>query len=424
MHIYFSGIGGVAIGPLALICRDAGYTVSGSDLVESRFTKLMKKAGIDFAIGQDGSRIAAVHKKQPIDWLVISSALPADHPEIAFAHQAGIKVTKRADMLNTILAEQKLKMIAVAGTHGKTTTTAMLVWLFKQCGVPVSYSVGTSFSFGPSGAYQSGSEYFVYECDEYDRNMLAFAPDLSLITVVDYDHPDTYPTHAAYDQAFIDFAKQSRQLSMWYDDATRLNLESHRTQVLDPAEPQLTHIQLPGAHNRANAWQAITAFNQLFPDWSLDELIEKINIFPGTDRRFERLAPNLYSDYAHHPGEIRATLQMASELHDVVIAVYQPHQNLRQHQIADEYRDCFDRATHIYWLPTYLSREDPSLAVLTPEQLITHLDNPEVAEPAEMDRALVEKLRAHLQRGELVVCMGAGTLDEWTRTHLSALAIN
>jgi len=424
MHIYFSGIGGVAIGPLALICRDAGHTVSGSDLAESRFTELMKQAGIDFTIGQDGSHIAAVHKKQPIDWLVISSALPADHPEIAFAHQAGIKVTKRADMLNTILAQQKLKMIAVAGTHGKTTTTAMLVWLFMQCGVPVSYSVGTSFSFGPSGAYQPGSEYFVYECDEYDRNMLAFAPEFSLITVVDYDHPDTYPTRAAYDQAFIDFANRSQQLNMWYDDAARLNLENRCSQLLDPAEPQLSHIRLAGAHNRANAWQAVNAFNQLFPDWSIDELIEKINIFPGTDRRFERLAPNLYTDYAHHPGEIRATLQAASELHDVVVAVYQPHQNLRQHQIAGEYRDCFDQATHVYWLPTYLSREDPKLAVLTPEELITQLDNPEVAEPADMNQALVEKIRSHLLRGELVVCMGAGTLDAWIRAQLPKLTID
>jgi UDP-N-acetylmuramate--alanine ligase len=421
MHIYFSGIGGVAIGPLALICRDAGYTVSGSDLTESRFTKLMQQAGLEVTIGQDGSHIASMHQKQPVDWLVISSALPADHPEIAFAHQNGIKVTKRADMINAVLQNTRLKMVAITGTHGKTTTTAMVVWLFKQFNLPVSYSIGTSFSFGPSGAYQTGSEYFVYECDEYDRNMLAFAPSLSAITVVDYDHSDTYPTRADYDKAFIEFAGQSGRLIMWYADATRLNLEGRCTQVLDAAEPRISRIKLPGQHNRANAWQAAKTFIELFPDKNLDEVIAALERFPGTDRRFERLAPNLYTDYAHHPAEIRATLQLASELNDVVIAVYQPHQNLRQHQLAHEYGNCFNQAARAYWLPTYLSREDPNLPVLTPAELIAHLDTPGVAEPAEMDDALLAKLSSHLQEGELVVCLGAGTLDEWVRKHMGQL---
>lgn len=422
MHIYFSGIGGVAIGPLALIARDAGYAVSGSDLAQSRFTDIMQRTGIDFAIGQDGTHIAAVHRKQPINWLVVSSALPADHPEIMFAQQAGIKVTKRADILNTILHDKQLRLVAISGTHGKTTTTAMLVWLFKQFKLPVSYSVGSSFSFGPSGTYAPGSQYFVYECDEYDRNMLAFSPYLSLLTTVDYDHPDTYPTQADYDQAFIEFTNQSGQMVAWQTDAARLKI-SHLINVsLNNNDAEIATIKLAGLHNRQNAWLAVRAFLQLFPDEPIGEIIHAINNFPGTDRRFERLAPNLYSDYAHHPAEIRATLQLAREQNQLVVAVYQPHQNIRQHQVANEYGDCFNQAAHVYWLPTYLSREDPELAILTPRQLIAMLDAPEMAESAEMDQALLAKIKTHLDGDELVVCMGAGTIDEWLRAHLADLS--
>src|SRR5690606_5798559 len=110
----------------------------------------------------------------------------------------GIKVAKRDELLARILHEKNLKLIAVAGTHGKTTTTGMMVWLLQQLGVPVSYSVGSTLSFGPSGKFDPKSEYFVYECDEFDRNFLHFHPYLSLITSVGYDHPDIYPTPENY----------------------------------------------------------------------------------------------------------------------------------------------------------------------------------------------------------------------------------
>lgn len=415
MHIYFSGIGGAAIGPLALVARDAGYRVSGSDLSESLITDEVRATGLEFAIGQDGTHIAAVHAKAPIDWLVISSAVPPDHPEVQFAHKAGIKISKRAELINLILERERLKLVAVAGTHGKTTTTAMLVWLFKQFGIPASYSIGSRLSFGRSGSYQPGSTCFVYECDEYDRNMLAFSPAVSLVNNVDYDHPDTYPTRGDYNSAFIEFVHQSQTVLMWYADVARLSLEKQCDVVLDAADPHIASISLAGQHNRQNAWAAVQTFLALFPDRLLDDVIAKVSSFPGTERRFERLAPNVYTDYAHHPSEIRATLQLARELHDIVIAVYQPHQNIRQHQIAHEYQDCFKEATHIYWLPTYLTREDPDLETLTPTQLISRLSEPGIAEAAEMDNALVDKLHQHQANGELIVFMGAGTIDAWAR---------
>ncbi|MGD8373248.1 MAG: Mur ligase domain-containing protein [Candidatus Woesebacteria bacterium] len=414
MHIYFSGIGGVGLGPLALICRDAGYDISGSDMAEGRFAKLMQDLKIDFAIGQDGSHIAKVHKKNPIDWLVISSALPADHPEIAFAKKNGIKISKRADMINLVLQQKNLKVVAVAGTHGKTTISAMLVWLFKQFNMPVSYSVGTSFSFGNSGSYEPGSEYFVYECDEYDRNMLNFKPFLSLITTVDYDHPDIYPTKQNYDQAFIDFAHQSQHVIMRREDALRLNLKDICDTLIDPNNGYINNCELAGLHNRQNAWQAAVTFKQIFADKSFDEIMHKMDLFPGTDRRFERLAQNIYTDYAHHPAEIKASIQLARELSNNVVAVYQPHQNVRQHEIKDEYQDCLSRAKQVYWLPTYLTRENPQLNTLTPKQLIATLKSTN-AQPAELDDLLSNKLSKHLSEGDLIVFLGAGDIDDWAR---------
>ena len=137
---------------------------------------------------QDGVFLRKKHEEKPIDWLVQTSALPKGHAEIEYAKENGIRVSKRDEFLSNFIEEKKLKMIGVAGTHGKTTTVAMTVWAFKQLGIPVSYSVGTTLGWDVSGKYDPDSEYFVYEADEYDRNFLAYHPYMAVITSVDYDH--------------------------------------------------------------------------------------------------------------------------------------------------------------------------------------------------------------------------------------------
>ena len=194
MHVYCSGIGGVGIGPLAMLALDAGYEVSGSDAQNSEMVELLQKRGATISLTQTGAEIAAAHQQKPIDWFIYSSALKEDHPELLFAGKNGIRTSKRDDFLNELISVHELQLIAVAGTHGKTTTTGMLVWALQQLKVPVSYSIGTSLSFGPPAQYTPGSEFFIYECDEFDRNFLHFHPQLSLIPSVDYDHADTYPT--------------------------------------------------------------------------------------------------------------------------------------------------------------------------------------------------------------------------------------
>lgn len=417
MNVYFAGIGGVALGPLAEIARDIGYEVSGSDPNEGLMTKRLAETGITVNTDQSGMFLQTQHQQAPIDWFIYTSAMPKDHPELVQARQLGIAhIVKRNEFINFILAEKQLKMIAIAGTHGKTTTTAMFVWAMQQLGIPVSYSIGTTISFGPSGKYAPGSEYFVYECDEFDRNFLAFTPDLSLITSIDYDHPDTYPTRGDYATAFTQFMNQSSQVIMWNHDMIEgLTPPQAAWQLRDD---EMIDFTLAGIHNRANA--TLIAKAAEFLTLSDQDLMRTaLNSFPGSARRFEKLGDNLYTDYGHHPAEIAATLQLARELSEHVVLVYQPHQNVRQHQIRGEYTDCMQLAEHIYWLPTYLTREDPALAVLSPEELTTNLVNREAVSYADLNDDLWKSISTARAEGKLVLCMGAGTVDGWLRKQLN-----
>lgn len=427
MHIYFSGIGGAAIGPLALIAKQAGYIVSGSDARDSQYIHYLKENGIDdIHIGQTTEQIAAAHAHKPIDWLVYSSAVEPNRPELVFCQQNSIKATKRSEFLNEILAGNDLKLIAIAGTHGKTTTTAMAIWIFKQLSIPVSYSVGAKLSFGDMGEFDPKSQYFVYEADEYDRNFLAFQPHLSLISGIDWDHPDTFPTREGYYQAFEQFLDQSRRSFLWQDDADKLKVGvSDKIVLLDPDDSQIdAKIKLAGHVNRLDAWLAANALQKVV-DKPLSELLEIISEFPGLSRRFEQIVPNLYSDYAHTPPKFRGALQLASELAgDNVVVVYEGIHNLRQHFIKDELADIFDNVKKLYIVPTYLGREDKSLKILTPTDLLDLLSvkSKEHAVTAELNPALAEKIRQHTANGDLVIGFSAGSggsLDEWLRKRFS-----
>lgn len=415
--MYFSGIGGVGIGPLAEIAHDAGYEVCGSDREAGLMTEALQARGIQLSFDQSGAFLAQEHARAPFDWFVHTAALPEDHPELVLARSLGIRTGKRDELLAQIITEKNLKLVAVAGTHGKTTTTGMLVWTLQQLGVPVSYSVGSTLSFGPSGAFDPASQYFIYECDEFDRNFLHFQPWLSLVTSVDYDHPDTYPTEDEYRSAFRQFIVQSNQVVMWQRDADYI--KSRYPQAWQLQDDEVMALALPGAHNRRNGTLVMKACERM-DGLDNQEARGWLEQFPGTGRRFEKLADNLYSDYGHHPIEIAATLQLARELSEHVVLVYQPHQNVRQHEIRAQYTDeVFRGAEEIYWLPTYLTREDPALSVLTPHDLTAGLTHPNIHH-AELDNALWERLNAARDAGKLVLCMGAGSIDGWVRGRLGA----
>ena len=397
MNIYFSGINGTGIGPLALLAHEAGFKVFGSDAKRGAIYDDLIDCGVEFKIGpQDGAYLQTVYDTAGLDWFVYTSALPVDHPELVLARKLGLKTTKRDGLINLIIKEKGFKLIAVAGTHGKTTVTAMLVWVFEQLGLPLSYLVGTTLPFAKSGQFNSDARYFAYECDEYDYNFLKFYPDLALITNVAYDHQNVYPTKADYDKAFAQFEKQSSSVIH-----SQISSESGLT--------------LPGIHNRQNATLVIDGLTKLGVETDRAKLVKVLNQFPGSGRRFEKLADNLYTDYAHHPEEIAATIEMAHELADKVAVIYQPHQNDRQHKVKDDYKRAFAGAARIYWLPTFLTRENPDLPVLTPMELISTLKDPSIARPVELNDQLVADIKQLLKDDYLVVLMSAGPADTWLR---------
>ncbi len=402
MNIFISGISGTGMGPLALMAKDAGLKVFGTDLHEGAITAELREKKIDFEIGrQDGKYLEKIFKTEGIDWFVYTSALPKDHTELALAKKYGLKISKRDELIAFLVKKLGLKMVAIAGTHGKTTTTSMIVWLCQKLKIPVSYLVGTNLGFTKSGEYEKGAEFFVYEADEYDRNFLHFHPWLSLITVVSYDHGDIYPTKASYQAAFAKFIKQSQ-----------------KTIVADKKDDR--KILLAGKARRADGKMAMRAVRVMNPEIANEKLYDAINKFPGVGRRFEKICDGVYSDYAHHPEEIAATIELAKEEVEItgkkgVVAVYEPHQNIRQHDIFSDYHDAFVGAEKVFWLPTYLVREDPNLAVLRPEDFVESLDNREVAEAANADGELEKTLKKYKKDGFLILLMTAGPADKWFR---------
>lgn len=434
MHIYFIGIGGTGIGPLAIIAREVGFEISGSDSKESEYTHYLEKKGVLVTYDQSSNAMRHIHSERPIDWVVSVSSITRnnpDHQELVFARGNGIRITERDACLNEILASNNLKMIAAAGTHGKTTSTAMLVWLFQNLNIPISYSIGAKTSFAEMGHYEPGSEYFIYECDEFHRNFLHFNPRLSIISGITWDHHEVFKTREEYKQAFREFFDQNEKIIMWDNDAEYVGVkQSDIITIEDSSEENIEKLDTPGHYNRRNAWLAILAVHELTGE-PIGKLMDIISRFPGSQRRMEEIAPNIFSDYAHTPEKIIGCMSVAMEVakqkNREIVVVYEPLTNRRQHFMKDDYKNCFDGARHVIWIPSYLSREDTSQRVLTPAELIAHLEKPEIASPAEMNDKLWTDIIDSVRDDCIVVCMSGGggdSLDEWLRSKVTDQAQN
>ena len=401
MNVYFNGISGTGLGPLAELAQDAGFTVFGSDLKEGAISSELSKRQIEVVYGeQDGSFLRRKIEENGVDWYVYTSAAPDDNAELQAAREAGINCTKRDEFLSELVRQKNLKMIAVAGTHGKTTTTAMIVWALTQLDIPVSYLVGTTLGWSNGGHFDPDSEFFVYEADEYDRNFLAYHPYLAAITCIDYDHPDIYPTVNEYRAAFDKFMAQS-------DNVVRNTTVSH-------------DITLVGGLRRQDASIALEVIEKIIPCINRQRVVDALNEFPGAGRRFEEIVHGVYTDYAHHPNEIASTIKMAVELKERdrfagLAVIYQPHQNTRQHEVKDEYKNAFVGADRIFWLPTYLTRENPDLAVLSPEDLTENTVTKSQTTVTELTDELGEEIRRLHNENWLILLMTAGPADSWLR---------
>ena len=375
----------------------------------------MLNAGIEVYIGEQDGKILE-KKIDDLDWFVFTSALPETHAELMMARKAGVRCTKRDDLTAYLVDELNLKMVAVAGTHGKTTTTAMIIWTALKLDLPVSYIVGTTLGFATSGSYHEGDKYFIYEADEYDRNFLKYHPWLSVIPAVSYDHPDIYHTPEEYFTAFAQFREQSERV------VERLPSENRWAGVRDEIVQKIDDVELAGVARRVDAMLAAEAILTISEDIGRDDVdinrvLNILNDFPGVGRRFERLSDGIYSDYAHHPEEIEATIDVANDeakriKAKGVVVIYQPHQNVRQHEVRQGYAKAFDGADKVLWLPTYLTREDPNLPILTPNELSHGIANVEIVE---LSDKLYERIKELRNENYLVVLMTAGPADTWLR---------
>ncbi len=374
-HIHLIGIGGSGLSAIARVLRESGYEVSGSDRVLSPLAQELMLAGVNVTVGHAPENIRGA------DLVVRSSAIPDNNPEVQAARAAGIPVLKRSEFLGQLMSDQS--GIAIAGTHGKTTTTAMTAWVFSQLGMDPSYIIGGVSKDLGQNAHAGKGAFFVIEADEYDHMFLGLLPDLIVLTTLEYDHPDCFPTLEDYRQAFVDFIGHLKP-----DGALLANLEDEGSQAVLaqlPSQPVLwTYGTLPAAHYRAvavvtNADAApasrplqpfrreasnvgagtiqVTGRHNLYNAllrWAPQRMgldpqkaAQALSRFSGTGRRFDLQGEvdgiAIIDDYAHHPTEIRATLAAARDRYpqQCLWAVWQPHTFTRTLSLLPEFCQSF-----------------------------------------------------------------------------------
>jgi len=388
-RVHFVGIGGAGMSGIAEVLSDYDLEVTGSDLALSQTTRRLERAGVKVIEGHDPANVAGA------DLVVVSSAVPTDNPERLAAQQQGIPVVRRAEMLGELM---RMKYgIAVAGTHGKTTTTSLVGALMTETGFDPTVIVGGRLRVSGTGARLGRSEYLVAEADEYDRSFLRLQPIIAIITSIDRDHLDTYADLAEIEQAFMSFADKVPffgQVILCLDDENiqRLlpRLADHRVVTygmspqaqlraieIVPTERgsrfQVVHgvdgvlgwleIPMPGRHNVQNALAAVAVGLAL--GLGFDKIAQALSGFGGVHRRFERLGTwrgaHVVDDYAHHPTEVAATLSAARQAfpNAVVHAVFQPHLYSRTRDLHEEFGRSLLAADWAWVTDIYGSREQP-----------------------------------------------------------------
>jgi UDP-N-acetylmuramate--alanine ligase len=459
-HVHFVGIGGTGLSAIARVLLESGVEVSGSDRQFSPLLTPLETAGARVYIGHRAENIRGA------DMLVRSSAILDDNPEVQAAYSLGIPVFKRIEFIGQLTAGKQA--IAVAGTHGKTTTTALIAWMLTALGVDPSYIIGgVSLNLG-GNAHAGRGLYFVIEADEYDRMFLGLHPRMAVITNIEHDHPDCYPTLADFTQAFYEFSEQiipDGGLIVCGDDpqAARLGLTlSKRRHVvtygIENSDNNYQAIelcpnqsggydfrvkiagtstfgvkcstQIPGEHNVRNTLAALAVVNEL--GFDIQQAAEALASFQGTGRRFEVRGMVddvlVIDDYAHHPTEIRATLSAARVRYASrpIWVVWQPHTYSRTRMLSNEFTSAFgDRddplAAHLIVTAIYPARETAPADGFSAADFVNQIPLPDVRYMpvlVEISEYLVERLKP----GEVLIVLSAGDADQISRQVLTGLA--
>jgi UDP-N-acetylmuramate--alanine ligase len=359
--LHFIGIGGAGMSGLALVCRQLGAAVSGSDRAESSYVERLRAAGLDPAIGHDAANLPAGAE------VVVSTAIGDDNPELALARERGQPIIHRGELLAELCAEKRL--IAIAGTHGKTTTAAMVLWALRAAGADPSFFLGGELpGAGEGGTAANASwgdgDWVVAEADESDASFLKLRPEVAVITNMEMDHHSRWGSLAELEAAFREFAAPARALAVGSDPRLDAIAEEGQALRFDAARPGPRQLELrvPGEHNLLNARAAIAAIELAEGDGA--SAASALRDFPGVVRRLElkgaRNGARIYDDYAHHPTEVRSALEALRGLDPKrLIAVFQPHLYSRTKALAEEFGAALALADEVGVLDVYPAREEP-----------------------------------------------------------------
>jgi UDP-N-acetylmuramate--alanine ligase len=436
-HVHLVGIGGAGLSAIARVLMEIGCRVSGSDRVASALTAALAEEGATVYVGHRAEQVSGA------DLLVVSSAIPADNAELRAARTRSIPVLKRADFLGQMMTGRVA--VAIAGSHGKTTTSGMMATVLLAADQDPSFIVGGQIAHLGTNA-RAGTGPFVIEADEYDRTFLGLRPTIAVVTNVEHDHPDCYPTfdefRAAF-EAFVALLPEYGQLVVCADDpgaralgalagaqgksVMRYGLVEEADWQAMNAQPNgaggcdyvalrrgelkgLVRLRIPGAHNVLNSL-AVLAVSDLL-GLPFDVVTQALRLFRGMGRRFEikgvANGVTVVDDYAHHPTEIRATLAAARQNYPGrrIWAVWQPHTYSRVKTLLDDFVTAFADADHVVVTPIYAAREIDDLGVSS-ERVVARMDHADARAVADLDQA-VALLEAQVRSGDVVLTLGAG----------------
>ena len=450
-HVHFIGIGGSGLSAIARLLLESGYTVSGSDRALTPFADEVRKAGAAVYVGHHPRNITGA------EWIVRSSAVTDDNPEVKAAKKASIPVYKRSDFLGRLMEEKT--GIAIAGTHGKTTTTAMTAWVLTKLDRDPSFIVGGVVNDLGVNAHAGTGSTFVIEADEYDNMFLGLKPQIAVVTSIEHDHPDVFPTLEAMYHAFekfVDLLPEEGTLIVCAEDPGALALIPHirkagRNVVSYGVQGDMTintpywiqahglkankrggfdftattnlesktsatvkvSLQVPGQHNVRNALAVLAIISVL--GLSRKKTAQALADFTGTNRRFELRGEvdgiKIFDDYAHHPTEIRATLAGARARFPKarIWAVWQPHTYSRTKTLFLDFARAFKDANEVVVTEVYAAREPKE--DFTSAEIVSAMPHMSARYIATLPE-VTEYLLNNLQSGDIVLVLSAGDADQ------------
>jgi len=423
-HVHLIGAGGIGMAGVAFFLKERGFTVTGCDVQENRQTDWLRKNGIRVFTGHDEA-----HLTGEINWLVRSTAVPDTHPEVRRAHSLGIPVSRRGEVLPALMRDRIC--IAVSGTHGKTTTTAIIAQVL-DCG----YCIGGEIA-GIEGVAKD-APLIVVEADESDGTVAGYTPDYAVITNIEYDHMEHHASETDFVGCFERFIQNTREKVFYCaDDPISRNVvqtfQSAQEQAGKPAPHKCEAflypairipLPIPGNHNQWNAAAALAVCRLWKSEEEILQLLGKIRpVLRRFETVFEGGGIRIISDYAHHPTEIAALVQAVLELKPKrLLAVFQPHRYTRTRALGADFPAGFQGVEKLWLVPVYAASEDP-IEGGTTKDLISHFPeswNGRLAYCPTLDAAWAD-IQSELREGDLLLMVGAGDIEqlaEWARKGL------